>query len=141
MEIFTEKEALELIFEKNKRDSNYRMYKARYKRGKMRPTTIKKLLNRYKFISSQIALYKQGEPSTSIQIELEPNMFDQIFKSRITSIEIDKEQYEYLLSPKLEFLRFTYKKWYMDITIRKVIVEDNILIHLSKIIDYNKPKQ
>jgi len=141
MEIFTEKEALELIFEKNKNDSNYRVYRSRYRRGKMRPDTIAKLLHKYRFISSHVSLYKKGEPSKSIQIELEHDHFEQIFKSRETSIEIDKHRYEYLISPKLQYLRFTYKKWYMDVTVRKVVIDDTILIHLSKIIDYNKPKQ
>jgi hypothetical protein len=141
MELFTEKEAIELIFEKNKHLSHFRVYKARYKRGKMRPDTISKLLTKFKFISYQIALYKIGQPGISIQIELEPKLFDQIFRYRITSIEIDKKKYEYLISQKLQFVRFSYKKWYMDITIRKIIIEDTILIHLAKIIDYNKPKQ
>lgn len=141
MEVFTEKEALELIFEKNKHLSHFRVYRARYRRGKMRSDTISSLLNRFKFISSQTSLYKQGEPSSHIHVELNQNHFDQIFRYKITSIELDKQKYEFLVSPKLQFLRLTYKKWYMDITIRKVIIEDTILIHLSKVIDYNKPKQ
>lgn len=141
MEIFTEKEALEFIFETNKHLSYFRVYRYRYRRGKMRSDTIANLLNKFKFIPSQISLYKQGEPCSHIQIELSQNHFDQIFRYKITSIELDKHRYEFLISTKLQFLRLTYKKWYMDITIRKIIIEDTILIHLSKIIDYNKPKQ
>lgn len=141
MEVFTEKEALEHIFDKNKHLSYFRVYRSRYRRGKMRSDTIASLLNRFRFISSQIALYKQGEPCSHIQIELNQNHFDQIFRYKVTSIELDKHKYQFLMSPKLQFLRLTYKKWYMDINVRKVVMEDTILIHLSKIIDYNKPKQ
>lgn len=142
MEIFTEKEALELIFQTHKNNTVYRVYKNRYKRGVLKPSTIEKILLKHKFIASQIALYKKSSSYTnSIHIELEPNMFDLIFRSKVTSIEIDKTKYEHLISDKLSFLRFTYKKWYMDVNIRKVIITDNILIHLSSIIDYNKPKQ
>lgn len=140
MELFTEKEALAFIFEKEKKKAHFRIYKYRYSKGRLSAKTISDLLVKYRFITSQIALYEKAEQNTRrVKIELEYEMFELIFKSKLTCIEVDTEKY--LITDKIEFIRFTYKKWYMDLSIRKVSRNENTVIHFNKIIDYNKPKQ
>ena len=80
------------------------------------------------------------QPPDYVRIETTKANFEQIFKCRLTNIEVEKKKYKGKLTDKTEFIRFVHEAWYMDVTIRKIVIKDHMLIHLDKIIDYNKPK-
>lgn len=69
--------------------------------------------------------------------------FNSIFYQHLLSIEIAHSSItENHINNGLEYIRFIYDKenWYMDIKPRKIYLKINsYVIHLSNIIDYNKP--
>lgn len=66
--------------------------------------------------------------------------FNRIHEQRILELNLkSSERSLKALSVNNEFIRFIWRDWYMDITIRKIVPYDGFRIHLGKVIDYSKP--
>lgn len=75
-----------------------------------------------------------------IRLEIDRRTFNQIHEQRLLEINLeDNDFWKSKLAEANEFIRFTYETWYMDLTIRKIVPRNGFVIHLGKVIDYNKP--
>lgn len=92
-----------------------------------------------------MGVYDYVEKVNFLKIEVTKKIFNEIFAhcsynkkngaKEIYKSKITKTQFETSVKVRQEFVRFTAKDWYMDVTIRK-ITETHVF--LGTVIDYAK---
>lgn len=83
-------------------------------------------------------MFSRIEKVKFILLKIDKKKFNQIFKFKIIQIKLpNNAEWQQKLLEKNEFIRFKHKEWYMDITIRKIVLKKSYIIYLGNIIDYN----
>ena len=92
-----------------------------------------------------MGMYGYVEKVNFIKIDINRRAFNEIFRhcsynkknsaKEIYKSKITKKQFETASQVKQEFVRFTCKDWYMDVTIRKITATH---VFLGTVIDYAK---
>lgn len=92
-------------------------------------------------------MYGHIEKATHFRLIIDQKTFKQIYrrctynKRAQQFIEIilnNTKKCQQAIALKNQFIRFVHNGWYMDIEIRKIIIQEEYKIQLGKIIDYAK---
>lgn len=156
MKKYTQDEALNEIFFENKvpLNSAMRVWKCRYKNGRLGDVAISHILTSYNFVTTQQTKYKKKENEVNyfrhvekiayLKIDLSVKEFEEIFKRKQNEISVPKnEDWIEVMTQDNKFIRCICTKkneWYMDITILRIFIKESFIIHLGDVIDYNKPR-
>lgn len=85
-------------------------------------------------------MYGQIKKANYLKISVDKKNFILLQKQKILQITFNQTQKcNAALQVENEFVRAIWKDWYLDITITQTVREENITVHLGKVIDYNKP--
>lgn len=92
----------------------------------------------------------QIKRATYFRLLIDKKTFNEIFNHCGTNKKNDVKEFLHIqlhntqkcneaLSARNEFIRFIYKSWYMDITIRNITPKEGFLVQLERVIDCSMP--